>query len=143
MLPDKYTIIRLTNTEYSQLKKLKPGDTFYHVNLQHRPIPSHDHNDRYSVAFRIIKNGTFINGVNIEPELDKSSSVLLELLDFKADIPVLKIDEFIKGKVVLLENQKGVFESLFDKYHNVLNLSKNDISKMRCFLKRLKIIRFL
>lgn len=133
------SLVRLTKTEMSQLKKLKAGSIFYHVNLEHGNT-NHINGQKMFLAVEIIQNGLETNSATILPKIDFSVEAPLKLISITRNVPVVSLTKIVNLNEYLLANKNGLIESLFDKYSKVRNLSYTEICNMNCYIRKFKIV---
>ncbi|HVX93166.1 MAG TPA: hypothetical protein VHA74_03590 [Candidatus Dojkabacteria bacterium] len=133
------SLTRFTRSEMNIVSKLMIGETFHHINLQHRGIPHDLTNAKYQIGLEIIKSGKSVSyKENILPVLGKNRLIILEQLSIEHSIPVFDVKCF---KNLVLDNPKGILESLYSKYNHVLGLSLEDIKGMNCFVREFKVLK--
>ncbi|MFZ3301109.1 MAG: hypothetical protein WA152_00130 [Microgenomates group bacterium] len=130
--------IRLTKREMVQLRKLKVGQIFYHINLDHSNTNQYPDFTKFK-AVEIIKIGTVTKTKIVNPTVDLNNGVAVELLETITNIKVSDLTNQNNLNLFLYDNNKGLLESLVDRYSKVLNSNKNAILKMNCYIRKFKI----
>src|SRR3990167_4957162 len=135
-------LVRFTRNEMLQVRQMKVGDIFLHVSLSHPDTVYRDEKGQKYIGIQIINGGKANNVRKVEPLLDFKSAVSLKLLDVKKDIPIKDLNKTEYLSNFLLENKKGLYESLCDKYIKVRDITKEEILSMNCYIRRFKILEF-
>lgn len=133
-------VIRLTQVEYAKVKSLDNGKVFEHVNLQHKGIVLNLDPFGYRVAVSILKHGKLVGNVNIDPILDYSNCILLKEISV---VDGLNVKDGYNSKDLILDNEKGVFESLCDKYVDILGLKEEEILNMKFYVRRFEVLEHI
>ena len=137
---EKLRLTRLTGSEYQQISKLKQGEKFTHINLQHNDLPDNLTNNLNCAGILIKKHGVNKNGHKKKPILDYKNTIPLEQLKITPSIPVKKFinDDSSHFPNLILHNKNGMLESLFDRYGEVMGLTKEELLEMDCFITEFK-----
>jgi hypothetical protein len=131
--------VRLTKNEMSQLRKLKVGQVFYHINLNHSDTNQYPNGTKFK-AVEIIKTGRVSKTKVIDPKINLRDGVTLELLETETNIKVSNLKDIDNKEMFLFDNKKGLYESLVNRYLKVLEITAEDIYKMSCYIRKFRII---
>lgn len=131
--------VRLTKNEMSQLKRLKTGQVFSHVNLDHSGTNQYPNSTKFK-AVELVRIGSVIGNKVVNPKLNTKDIIKLELLETETNINVSCLKNIKNKEMFLLDNKKGLYESLVDRYSKVLEVTAEDIYKMNCYIRKFRII---
>jgi hypothetical protein len=126
-------LVRLTHEEWKQVKNIAIGNKFLHVNLQHSGIPTVSIGEYYQGVL-IIKHGRENSSESVQPNLQLDNAVNLQLTNIFNTVP---IDSFKapNKQFLILANTAGILDSLVDRYQAVRDIDKEQIRKMKCFVR--------
>lgn len=131
--------VRLTKNEMSQLRRLKTGQVFNHVNLDHSGTNQYPDATKF-IAVELIKTGRVSKTKVIDPKINLNDGVTLELLETETNINVSNLEDIKNKEMFLFDNNKGLYESLIDRYSKVLKVTAEDIYNMSCYIRKFRII---
>lgn len=131
--------VKLTANEMSQLRELKVGQIFYHVNLNHSDTNQYPNSTMF-IAVELIKTGRVGKTKVIDPKINLKDGVTLVLLETETNIKVSYLKNIKNKEMFLFDNKKGLYESLVDRYSKVLQFTAEDIYKMSCYIRKFRII---
>ncbi len=131
--------VKLTANEISQLRKLKVGQIFYHVNLNHSDTNQYPNSTMF-IAAELITIGRVNGNKIISPKINTKDNIKLELLETETNISVSSLNNIKNKEMFLFDNNKGLYESLVDRYSKVLQVTAGDIYKMSCYIRKFRII---
>lgn len=129
--------VRFTEGEFKKVLDIKVGEVFSHVNLFHSDPHLHLEKSVTYFGVKILKGGSINGKIVIDPELDLNNSIKLDLLSIEG--PICVRDVPIPSNIIL-HNEIGLLESLYDRYSKVLSISIEDIKEMDCYMRKFKVL---
>jgi hypothetical protein len=124
--------VRFTDIEYNKVSSLPIGSIFTHANLFHEMTKLRIDSSEYQYGVKILVGGKNLSRMVVNPILDTENMVKLKLLEIHEPIQITKQHGYAN---LLLHNEKGLYESLWDRYGIVMELTREELSTMKYYTR--------